>query len=170
VDDLIDNLTSATANDQGLLIRSNRSLRQASLDVFDQTFTVTAVLRLLTILVAFIGVLTALMALQLERAREISVLRANGMTPSQVHRMVTTQTGLMGLLSGLLSVPLGLLLAWLLIFVINQRSFGWTLQFEIDLMVLGQAVLLAVIAALLAGWFPGRSMSRMNATEALRFE
>ncbi len=170
VDDLIDNLTSVTANDQGLLIRSNRSLRQASLDVFDQTFTVTAVLRLLTILVAFIGVLTALMALQLERAREISVLRANGMTPSQVHRMVTTQTGLMGLLSGLLSVPLGLLLAWLLIFVINQRSFGWTLQFEIDLMVLGQAVLLAVIAALLAGWFPGRSMSRMNATEALRFE
>ena len=170
IDELIDNLKSATADGQGLLIRSNRSLRQASLDVFDQTFTVTAVLRLLTILVAFIGVLTALMALQLERARELSVLRANGMTPGQVQRMVTTQTGLMGLLSGLLSVPLGLLLAWLLIFVINQRSFGWTLQFDVDLMVLFQAVLLAVIAALLAGWIPGRSMSRMNATEALRFE
>lgn len=170
VDDLINNLRSATTDDQGLLIRSNRSLRQASLDVFDQTFTVTTVLRLLTILVAFIGVLTALMALQLERARELAVLRANGMTPSQVQRMVTTQTGLMGLLSGLLSIPLGLLLAWLLIFVINQRSFGWTLQFDVDFMVLMQAVLLAVLAALLAGWIPGRSMSRMNATEALRFE
>lgn len=170
IDELIENLKSATIEEQGLLIRSNRSLRQASLDVFDQTFTVTAVLRLLTILVAFIGVLTALMALQLERARELAVLRANGMTPSQVHRMISSQTGLMGLLSGLLSVPLGLLLAWLLIFVINQRSFGWTLQFQVDPVVLGQAVLLAVVAALLAGWFPGRSMSRMNATEALRFE
>jgi len=170
VDELIQQLKSSTAEEQGLLIRSNRSLRQASLDVFDQTFTVTAVLRLLTILVAFIGVLTALMALQLERARELAVLRANGMTPNQVRRMVTTQTGLMGLLSGLLSIPLGLLLAWLLIFVINQRSFGWTLQFDVDLMVLAQAVVLALIAALLAGWIPGRSMSRMNATEALRFE
>lgn len=169
-EDLIQHLRSDTATDQGLLIRSNRTLRQASLDVFDQTFTVTIVLRLLTILVAFIGVLTALMALQMERSRELAVLRANGMTPRQVQTMVTTQTGLMGLLSGVLSVPLGLLLAWLLIFVINRRSFGWTLQFDVDPMVLVQAVVLAVIAALLAGWIPGKSMARSNPTEALRFE
>ena len=167
---LIEDLKKATADQQGLLIRSNRTLRQASLDVFDQTFTVTAVLRLLTILVAFIGVLTALMALQMERSRELAVLRANGMTPSQVRTMVTTQTGLMGLLSGLLSIPLGLLLAWLLIFVINRRSFGWTLQFDVDPTILLQAVALAIIAAVLAGWFPARSMSKRNATEALRFE
>lgn len=169
-DDLIQELRQATSETQELLIRSNRDLRQASLDVFDQTFTVTTVLRLLTILVAFIGVLTALMALQMERARELAVLRANGMTPRQVRTLVTTQTGLMGLLAGLLSVPLGLLLAWLLIFVINRRSFGWTLQFEVDPMILVQAVVLAVIAALVAGWWPGRKMSTQNASEALRFE
>ena len=168
--DLIQELRQATSDRQELLIRSNRDLRQASLDVFDQTFTVTTVLRLLTILVAFIGVLTALMALQMERARELAVLRANGMTPRQVRTLVTTQTGLMGLLAGLLSVPLGLLLAWLLIFVINRRSFGWTLQFEVDSMILVQAVVLAVVAALVAGWWPGRKMSTQNASEALRFE
>ena len=167
---MIKQLREATRADQGLLIRSNRDLRQASLDVFDQTFAVTTVLRLLTILVAFIGVLTALMALQMERARELAVLRANGMTPRQVRTLVTTQTGLMGLLAGLLSVPLGLLLAWLLIFVINRRSFGWTLQFEVDPVLLLQAVVLALVAALVAGWWPGRRMSRQNASEALRFE
>jgi putative ABC transport system permease protein len=169
-DDLIQALRQATSEDQELLIRSNRDLRQASLDVFDQTFTVTTVLRLLTILVAFIGVLTALMALQMERARELAVLRANGMTPRQVRTLVTTQTGLMGLLAGLLSIPLGLLLAWLLIYVINRRSFGWTLQFEVDPMILLQALVLAIVAALVAGWWPGRKMSTQNASEALRFE
>ena len=92
------------------------------------------------------------------------------MTPRQVRTLVTTQTGLMGLLAGLLSVPLGLLLAWLLIFVINRRSFGWTLQFEVDPVLLLQAVVLALVAALVAGWWPGRRMSRQNASEALRFE
>ncbi len=45
---------------------------------------ITGVLRLLAMIVAFIGVLAALMALQLERRRELGVLRANGLTPGQV--------------------------------------------------------------------------------------
>jgi len=170
LDGLIQDLREGTASVQSLNIRSNRDLRQASLDVFDQTFTVTTVLRLLAILVAFVGVLTALMALQLERSRELAVLRANGMTPGQVGRMITLQTSSMGLLAGLLSVPLGLVLAWLLIYVINQRSFGWTLQFEVDGVILLQAILLAVVAAALAAMYPSLSMSRTKASEALREE
>lgn len=170
LDSLIQDLRADTAPVQSLNIRSNRDLLQASLDVFDQTFTVTTVLRLLAILVAFVGVLTALMALQLERSRELAVLRANGMTPGQVGRMITLQTSSMGLLAGLLSVPLGLVLAWLLIFVINQRSFGWTLQFEVNGTILLQAILLAVVAAALAAIYPSLSMSRTKASEALREE
>ena len=52
---------------QDLLIQSNRGLRQGSLEIFDRTFAITAALRLLAIVVAFIGVLSALMSLQLER-------------------------------------------------------------------------------------------------------
>ncbi len=167
---ITEDLRTRTASIQGLNIRSNRDLRQASLDVFDQTFTVTTVLRLLAILVAFVGVLTALMALQLERSRELAVLRANGMTPGQVGRMITVQTSSMGLLAGILSVPLGLVLAWLLIYVINQRSFGWTLQFQIDGAILLQAVLLAIVAAALAAIYPAISMGKTNPTEALRTE
>jgi ABC-type lipoprotein release transport system permease subunit len=80
-------------DDEVVFIRSNQGLRQASLEVFDRTFAITAVLRALAFAVAFIGVLSALMALQLERARELGVLRANGLTPGQVWTLVTTQTG-----------------------------------------------------------------------------
>jgi len=155
---------------QEVIIRSNQGLREASLEVFDRTFTVTVVLRLLAVLVAFVGVLSALMALQLERSRELAVLRANGMTPRQLWQYVTSQTGVMGLMAGLLAVPLGLILATVLVYVINRRSFGWTLQFNITPEILLQAVALALVAALLAGLYPSYKMAQANPADALREE
>ena len=86
-----------------MLVRSNRALREASLAIFDRTFAVTRVLRFLIVLVAFVGVLSALMALALERVRELGLQRALGLTPGQVWGVVTAQTGLMGLMAGLLA-------------------------------------------------------------------
>jgi len=77
---------------QDVVVRSNRALREASLLIFDRTFAITGVLRTLTVAVAFIGMLAALMALGLERAREIGVLRTLGLTPRQVWILVTAQT------------------------------------------------------------------------------
>ena len=170
VETLVQALRERVGDTQEVIISSNRALREVSLDVFDRTFTVTIVLRLLAVLVAFVGVLSALMALQLERARELAVLRANGLTPRQLWRYVTMQTGLMGLMSGLFSVPLGLSLAAVLIFVINKRSFGWTLQVDVAPEILGQAILLALLAAILAGLYPAWKMARANPAMALREE
>jgi len=74
-------------NDQlysNLEIRSNVVIRERSLEIFDQTFAITNVLRLLTIIVAFIGILSAFMALQLERGREFATLRVIGHKPRQL--------------------------------------------------------------------------------------
>ncbi|MEM0963183.1 MAG: ABC transporter permease [Bacteroidota bacterium] len=158
----------AEDSDQRVTVRSNRDLRAASLEIFDQTFVVTSVLRLLAVAVAFVGVLSALMALQLERRRELAMLRAQGMTVPEVRRMVLAETGLMGLWAGLLAIPLGLALAAVLVFVVNVRSFGWTLAFTVSPAVLIQAVGLALVAALLAGVYPAWRMARTNPALAMR--
>ncbi len=155
---------------QNLRIRSSRDLRSASLAIFDRTFTITEVLRLLAVLVAFAGVFSALMALQLERSREFAILRATGMTPRELSRLITGQSGLMGLVAGLLALPLGILLAVVLIEVINRRAFGWSLDPTVDPTVLAQGLLLAVVAALLAGWYPARRLARTPPAVALREE
>ncbi len=149
-------------------IRSNRELRALTLEVFDRTFEVTRVLRLLAFVVAFIAVLSALMALELERTREIGVLRAGGMTPEQTWGLVTAQTGIVGLVSGLLALPVGVALAAVMIHVVNRRSFGWSLDMEVGLALPAQAVLLALAGALLAGVYPAWRMSRIPPSEALR--
>lgn len=170
VDGLQRALEARAGPQQALVIRSNRGLREASLEIFDRTFAITEVLRVLATLVAFVGILSALMALQLERARPLAVLRANGLTPAQLWGLVTTETGLMGLAAGLLAVPLGLLLAMLLILVINRRSFGWSMAVTIDPAILAQGLLLAVAAALLAGLYPAYRMARTSPALALREE
>ena len=155
---------------QRLRVRSTRELRELSLAIFDRTFAITGVLRLLAVVVAFIGVVSALMALQLERARELAVLRATGLTPTQLWGLVTTQNGLMGLAAGLMAMPLGAALAWVLTAVINRRSFGWSLELAITPWMLGEALLLALSAALLAGLYPAWRMGRARPARALREE
>ena len=156
------------ANQHGLLMRSNSELRDLSLNIFDRTFAITHVLRLLTVGVAFVGILSALMALSFERSREFAVLRSLGVTPPELRKLLYLQTGLMGLIAGVLAIPLGILMSYILVSVINLRSFGWTMQFQIAPIVLLESLLLAGIAALLAGCYPAWKLSRMSPAEALR--
>ncbi|MCH8505833.1 MAG: ABC transporter permease, partial [Ectothiorhodospiraceae bacterium] len=155
---------------QPLRYQSNAELRRLSLDIFDQTFTITQVLRLLAILVAGVGVLSALMALALERAREYAALRAVGFTPAQIWTLVLGQNALVGGIAGLLALPLGMGLAAALVLVINQRSFGWSMQMAFPPEVLGQAFLLSLAAALVAGLYPAWRMAKTPPALALREE
>ncbi|HET9949611.1 MAG TPA: FtsX-like permease family protein, partial [Longimicrobiales bacterium] len=83
-----DELLARVPGERTVVVRSNAALRAGSLEVFDRTFEVTAVLRMLAFGVAFAGVLSALMALELERARELGVLRAWGLEPGEVWKLV----------------------------------------------------------------------------------
>jgi putative ABC transport system permease protein len=153
-----------------LQVQSNRTLRQAALTVFERTFAITGALRFLVALVAFIGVLSTLMALQFERVREVATLRALGLTLPQLWGAVLFETGLLGLAAGLFALPVGTLLAWSLIFVINPRSFGWTIAFLPRGAYYAEALGLAVAAGLLAGLGPAWRFSKMDVAASLRVE
>jgi putative ABC transport system permease protein len=168
--DLRRRLEGYVAAQEGLEFAANREIRQISLDIFDRTFTITRVLQILVGLVAFLGMLSALQALQLERTREFSVLRAVGWTPRGLSGLILGQTGLMGLGAGLLAMPVGIVLAGLLVFVINARSFGWSMDFSVDPVILVQALLLALAAAVLAGLWPAWRATRAPAAAGLRDE
>lgn len=170
VDALVTRDAAAHGGANRLTVQSNQALRQASLEVFDRTFAVTGVLRLLTSAVAFAGVLAALLALALERQRELGVLRALGLLPRQVFAVVLGQTALLGLVAGLVAVPLGAGLAAMMVRVINRRSFGWSMELWLDPAQLLTALGLALLAALLAGIYPAWTMARTSPAEALRGE
>ncbi|NOY71984.1 MAG: FtsX-like permease family protein [Gammaproteobacteria bacterium] len=153
-----------------LQLRKSSEIRAMTLAVFDRTFAVTDVLRLLTLIVAIVGILAALMALQLERIKEIATLKAIGFTPRQIQFLLITETGLSGLLAGLLSLPLGIIMAVILIHEINQISFGWSMPLSLDPLQFIYAILIALTAAMIAGIYPAKLLSKTPTAEALRHE
>jgi putative ABC transport system permease protein len=88
----------------------------------------------------------------------------------QLWSLIMLETGLMGAAAGLLSMPTGYVLALILVYIINRRSFGWTLQMQVQASSFLQALAIAVTAALIAGIYPALRMGRMLTSEALRSE
>jgi len=162
-------LIDETVNDRNnLILTKSQTVIEESMAVFDRTFRITEVLRLLSILVAFVGIFSAMMAVLLERKKEFAVLRALGLTQKQISQLILTESGMLGLLAALLAVPTGILMAWILTDVIQQRAFGWSMPFQVSLEPVLIAILLGVSAAVIASLYPAWTASRRNPAPLLR--
>lgn len=167
---MVRDLQQHLPTNQRLLIRSNQTLRQDVLRIFDQTFAVTAALRIMATLVAFIGMISALLLLQMEKQHDLGVLKAHGISAVQIGELTLLETILMGIAAGVLAIPTGISIALILIRVINLRSFGWTIQFANDPAILINALLITLIASIIAGLLPAYRLSQISAAEAMRNE
>jgi putative ABC transport system permease protein len=170
IDALVADMQRGLSQTQLLNIRSNAALRQESLEVFDRTFLITSALQLITTAVAFVGVLSAMLSLQLEKQRQMGILKAIGLSVRQIWALTLLETGLIGALAGLLALPTGLAVAEILLKLINRRSFGWSLALHLQPEPFAQALLIAILAALLAGLYPAFRASKRSAADAMRFE
>jgi putative ABC transport system permease protein len=155
---------------QELFVNSSIDIRDLSLSIFDRTFIVTNILYWLAVGVAIVGILGAMLALQLERSRELGLLRALGMTPLQLGGNITFQTGTIGALAGIAAIPLGLAMAWVLIDVINRRAFGWQIDVTIAPGYLLAGLGLAIGSALIAGVYPAWRAAQSEPAQAMREE
>jgi len=157
---LLDRLDGAA----GVLIFTNRSLREEVLRIFDSTFAITYALQAIAIIVALLGIVGTLMTLVIERRRELGILRAVGASRGQVRAMVVAEAVLLGTISQVAGVVLGLLLALILVYVVNLQSFGWTIHLSIPWTSLLQMSVLVVLTTLLAGLYPAhRAMREQHA-------
>lgn len=170
VDPVIGTVRSFFPETAMIKVVSGASIKKSILDVFDNTFLITSALQALTAIVALTGILNSVMALLLERTRELGILRACGAEKRQVGRLVVFECGLSGFLSGIMALPLGGCLAWVLIDIVNRRSFGWTYDMVMSPGIFIQAVTLSCAAAVVAGIFPAIRAGRTDIKNALHMD
>lgn len=95
-------------------------------------------------------------------------MRAIGLSPSQLTMLISLETLILGSISGLLAIPAGIVQAWIMIFIINKRSFGWSLDLYLDPPVFIQALCIAILAAVIAGIYPALRISKVSPALALK--
>ena len=156
--------------DWDLQIISSKKLNNASMEIFDKTFEITFVLRSISLIVAFIGILGAISAIILSRAREFSILKSIGFTNNQLRTIIGNQTFIIGVISGLISIPLGIIITNLLIQIINKQSFGWSIPMQLLPSVFVEGIMVAILSSVLASIYPSIKISRNNIRKALMGE
>jgi putative ABC transport system permease protein len=163
-------LRAAARGRQAVFIRSNADLRALSMRIFERTFVITRVLYWLAAGVAAIGLVSALLAWQLERARELALLRTLGVTPRGSAALVIAQTLFMGAAAFVAAIPAGLLTALVLTEVINRRAFGWQIDLHLSAAQFTNALVLALLAALAAALYPAWRSATAPLAAGLREE
>lgn len=166
----ISRLQAATGGRQAVLIRSNADIRAMSLEIFDRTFIITRILYWLAAAIAAIGLVSALLAWELDRTRELSILRALGLTPRGAAAMVEAQTLFMGGAALVAAIPTGLIIALVLTKVIDRRAFGWHIEMHLHAAQFSNALALALLASLGAGLYPAWRTSRAAIAAQMRDE
>ncbi|NKI35684.1 ABC transporter permease [Wenzhouxiangella sp. XN79A] len=144
-------------------------IRDQSLSVFDRTFRISWAMAVLVGGIALVALVSALLAHGFERAREYATLRALGLSPAALFRLVVAQTLALTLAAALLAVPIAVVVHYALALFIQPRAFGWSVP--AGLPPLGPVVVvvpLALLLGALAGLIPAARIGRRAPVSALR--
>lgn len=163
-------LTADLAKFGEFAIVSSGELRQRAMQIFDQTFAITDVLKWMALGIAMLGVTISLLTLIAERIRELGLLRAAGMTRSQMQRLILLESAWIGGTASVLGVAAGFVLAAILSYLINVQFFGWTIEWHVPWQtIIAMPITTGIAAALAAAW-PAVYAGRLAIAEAMREE
>ena len=149
-------------------VLDNTRIKTMSLQVFERTFAVTGALNVLTLAVAGLAIFASLMTLSGMRVVQLAPVWALGLTKGRLAALDFARTLVLAVLTLVIALPLGLVLAWALLAVVNVAAFGWRLPmylFPADWLVLAGFTLIAAALAALGPW---RRLARMAPADLLK--
>lgn len=155
---------------QALKVLTQRELYAYHRDAVRRAFRFTDAVRILPLVVAALGLAEALLAVALDRRRELGLLRVSGATRRQVAGSVVWEAlgvGMLGLTGG---IAMGLVLSLVWVRINFTHQLGWAVDFHFAWTSLGVAAMAALLVSLPAGLIPARRIAALPLLEGLRHE
>ena len=122
----------------------------------------------ISLLVGAIGIMNSMYTSVLERTKEIGIMKAVGAKNSNILTLFLIESGLIGLVGGLIGTALGTGMA--LIIGPIAKGAGFPLIITIEASVLLFGLLFAFIAGMVSGILPAYQASKLKPVDALRQE
>jgi putative ABC transport system permease protein len=164
-------LRTALTEEYGLpaaAITDQARLKAFSLEVFERTFTVTGALNVLTLAVAAFAILMSLLTLASLRVPQLAPAWALGLTRRTLGQLELLRAVVLAMVTTVLAIPLGLLLAWVLLSYVNVEAFGWKLPMYLFPGHYALLTVFALMAAALAALWPAIKLSRTPPSDLLK--
>jgi putative ABC transport system permease protein len=120
----------------------------------------------LSVIISLFGVVNTLVLSVFERTRELGMLRAIGMTRSQVRRMIRHESIVTALIGAALGIAVGTFLAILTTQALSDEGIVLAIPWT----TIGVFVVATIVAGMLAAILPARRASRLNILKALQYE
>jgi putative ABC transport system permease protein len=148
----------------------NSELASEARSMVDQSFAYTRAVEASALLVGLFGLFNTLLISVLERRREFGVLRAVGMTRSQLIRMIVGEGVIQGLTGGLVAVAIGVFSTYFWIMGTLSALLGWVLRFSAPVDALLPTLGFGLMVGVLASLIPARSIAALEIRDALDSE
>ncbi|WP_256840153.1 ABC transporter permease [Ornithinimicrobium faecis] len=144
---------------EGAWVTGSASERAQLTTMLDVLVLITTALLGVAVVIAVVGIANTLALSVLERTRENALLRALGLTRSQLRGMLTLEGVLLSVVSALLGIVLGVTYAWFGVQTLLPE--GTTTQLAFPVTQLAVILALAIVAGLLASVLPARRAARI---------
>ncbi|MBI5061240.1 MAG: ABC transporter permease [Candidatus Aenigmarchaeota archaeon] len=133
--------------------------------------TFLILLGVISLLIGGIGIMNIMYVSVMERTREIGVMKATGASSRTVLTLFLIESGIYGLVGGILGIVLGTFMSFGFGFFLAR--LGGTGQFFMPYMsleIIALGITFGFVVGILAGYFPAKKAAKLEPVEALRYE
>ncbi len=133
-------------------------------DIIDQSLAFIYGLLALSVIIAVFGIVLTMLLAVYERRRETGLLRAVGMTRSQVRVMVRWESVLTSLYGAVVGVVMGLVLGYIVIVALHDQGLT---TYSVPVQAIVVIVVAAFVVGVLAAVIPARRATRFDILQAI---
>jgi putative ABC transport system permease protein len=119
---------------------------------------------LLAIFIALLGIANTLALSIIERTRELGMMRAVGMTRTQLRSMIRWESVIIAIQGTLLGIVVGVFFGWALVTALSDEGIE---TFRLPVATLVVIVVLAALAGVLAAVWPARRAAKLDVLRAV---
>ena len=148
---------------QGTLLTKQQYIDKRS-GMVNQLLGLIYGLLMLSVIISIVGIIITLLLSVFERQRELGLLRAVGMTRSQVRTTVRWESVITSVLGAVLGIVLGIGLGWVIVFALKDQGLS---SFKLPVVPTIVIMIMSFIVGLLAAIYPAWRATRVNILDAL---
>lgn len=153
-----------TANE----ILQNKQLKAIANKLFSDTFAVTQAINSLMIIIALISIIVNVITMGKHQINRYFLLQALGVSLPQLWIIKMIQRGIMTSLTLLFTLPLGIMLGYILLDFVMPIAFGWSIPLQINWLHIINMMILVICSTLLVAAAPLYSLLKKPISEGLR--